>query len=216
MGDLLAQHDPDTLRALLLSSHYRRPIDYGPTRLEEISRGLQAFTHFFERYERLTGRSFYELSAPIREPEGRYALAIAEVEEHRSRFLEAMDDDFNTGGAFGELFELLRSLNRFADARKLDTEKDPSALAEFHAGVLALKELTQILGLFRVPPTAAKASDDALSASLLDLLVKLRTQVRKEKNFALADQIRKDLAALGVVLVDRPDGTGWKIESKPV
>ena len=74
--------------------------------------------------------------------------------------------------------------------------------------------MTQILGLFRVAPPAAAAADDGLTPALLDLLVNLRTQVRKEKNFAVADLIRKELSALGVVLEDRPDGTGWKIEGK--
>ena len=64
MSDLLTAHTPDTLRVLLLSSHYRRPIDYGPTRLEEIERGLQTFYRAFERFEELTGRSFYSLKAP--------------------------------------------------------------------------------------------------------------------------------------------------------
>lgn len=214
MGDLLEQHDPDTVRALLLSSHYRRPIDYGPSRLDEIARGLQAFRNFFERSARLTGESFYELQAPRREAEARTPGSIVEIEEHRGRFLEAMDDDFNTGGALGELFEMLRGLNRFADAKKLEGDRDPAVLAEFRAGVLVLRELTQILGLFRAAPAPSKSHDDGLTPALLDLLVKLRTQVRKEKNFALADQIRKELAALGVILEDRPDGTAWKIEPR--
>jgi len=215
MQDLLRQHDPDTLRALLLSSHYRRPIDYGPSRLDEISRGLQAFRNFFDRYERIAGESFYALDAPRREDEGRTPSAIPEVEEHRSRFLEAMDDDFNTGGSLGELFEILRALNRFTDARKLEAGADPAALADLKAGVVVLKELTQILGLFRHASVAPRAADDGLTPALIGLLVNLRTQVRKEKNFALADQIRKELAALGVVLEDRPDGTGWKVEPRP-
>ncbi len=212
MGDLLKTHDPDTLRALLLSSHYRRPTDFGEKRLEETSRGLQAFRNLFERFERLSGQSFYSLDAPTREVEGRTPIAIAGVEEHRARFLEAMDDDFNTGGALGELYELVRTLNRHVDGMRTEETRNAGALAEFRAGMVGLKELTQILGLFRVAPEAKLPGNDGLTAALLDLLVNLRTQVRKEKNFAMADQIRKELAALGVVLEDRPDGTGWKIE----
>ena len=79
--------------------------------------------------------------------------------------------------------------------------------------MVVLKELTRILGLFLRPAPKARAEGDRLTGPLLDLLVQLRTQVRKEKNFALADEIRKRLAALGVVLEDRPDGTAWRIES---
>ncbi len=125
-----------------------------------------------------------------------------------------MDDDFNTGGALGELFELVRTLNRHADAHKLETsDRDPAALTEFETGMGVLRELTQILGLFRQAPARSESGQDRLTAPLLDLLLSLRTQLRREKNFKLADQIRNELTALGVVLEDRPDGTIWKIET---
>jgi cysteinyl-tRNA synthetase len=212
MRDLLQKHDPDTLRCLFLSSHYRRPIDYGPGRLDELARGLEAFWGLFGRFERLTGEDFFSLDAPRRKQDGRPDSPIVEVAEHRGRFLEAMDDDFNTGGALGELFELVRALNRFADARKLESAADPQAIAALRSGVVVLKELTQILGLFRQPRARLEPSQDRLTAPLLDLLVELRTRVRQEKNFALADDIRKKLAELGVTLEDRPDGTTWKID----
>ncbi|HEX8201344.1 MAG TPA: cysteine--tRNA ligase, partial [Isosphaeraceae bacterium] len=140
MSDLLRKYDPDTLRALLLSSHYRRPTDYSNDRLDEISRGLQAFRNFFERYERMTGQRYYDLPAPRRlvdsdfDPEATQRRAdpdykptapgwlqetgrwlFSRVSEHHHRFLDAMDDDFNTGAAMGELFEFVRTLNRWAD-----------------------------------------------------------------------------------------------------
>jgi cysteinyl-tRNA synthetase len=214
MSDLLRAHDPDTLRTLLLSSHYRRPIDFGPSRLDELSRGLQAFSTFFERFERITGRSFYDLEAPTRNQKDRLASSLAEVEDHRTRFLEAMEDDFNTGGALGELFEFLRTLNRHVDQHQLEVQRDQSALDALNSGATVLKELTQVLGLFRRPGAKTVVQDDGLTPALLNLLVNLRTQVRKEKNFKLADQIRNQLSELGVVLEDRPDGTAWKIDRK--
>ncbi|MHC5540947.1 cysteine--tRNA ligase [Singulisphaera rosea] len=212
MKDLLRTHDPDTLRALLLTSHYRRPIDYGPSRLDELNRGLQTFVKGFERFERLTGTRFYDLIAPTRrkDMETGGSAFLGEVADHRQRFLDAMDDDFNTGGAIGELYELVHALNRFANNLSPDSTEP---LAEYRAGMVVLKELTQILGLFREAPAKPEADQDRLTGPLIDLLVQLRTQVRKEKNFQLADEIRKKLAALGVVLEDRPDGTGWRIES---
>ncbi len=212
MSDLLGRHDPDTLRALLLTSHYRRPIDYGPSRLDELSRGLQAFHKGFDRFERLTGSSFYQLAAPTRRAEfdpGASPL-LEEVAEHRRRFLDAMDDDFNTGGAIGELFETVHALNRFANA--LNADAPATALDEYRAGMVMLKELTQVLGLFRYPVAKPTTGQDRLTAPLLDLLVQLRTQLRQEKSFKLSDEIRSKLAALGVVLEDRPDGTAWRVE----
>jgi cysteinyl-tRNA synthetase len=213
MRDLLARHEPDTIRALLLSSQYRRPIDYSNDRLDEVARGLQGFRNLFERFERIAGASYYDLPAPGRRDDAAAAGAPEEALEHRRRFLDAMDDDFNTGGALGELHEIARVLNRFADAERLESEpRDPAKLEAFRRGVAVLRELTNVLGLFRRPPSLAAATRDALTAPLLDLLVELRTRLRKEKNFALADEIRNRLGGLGVTLEDRPDGTGWKVD----
>ncbi len=215
MGELLEKYDADTLRVLFLSSHYRRPIDYGAGRLDELERGLQTFRHFFERYQRITGTSYYALVTPTRRqelPTGGSDLQ-QEVTAIRARFLEAMDDDFNTGGALGELYELVRALNRFTDANRLEAaDRAPAALDELRQGTAVLRELTGIMGLFRTAPSHESQAQDRLTPKLLQLLVELRAQLRQEKNFKLADKIRKDLADLGVQLEDGPDGTRWRIE----
>jgi cysteinyl-tRNA synthetase len=217
MSDLLKVHAPDTLRALLLSSHYRRPIDFGPNRLDEIERGLQTFYRAFERFIELTGERFDSLAAPRGRGEldpGGSAL-LQEIAEHRQQFLDAMDDDFNTGGAIGELFEVAHALNRFANSPDAQPATGNSGrLAEYRAGIVVLKELSQILGLFRWPASAALPAGPGLTAPLLGLLIDLRAQLRKEKNFALADEIRNRLSELGVTLEDRSDGTRWRIEPK--
>src|SRR5204862_3685966 len=101
--ELLKRHQAETLRFFLLSTHYRRPIDYSEERLEEIRRGLEGFYRFFERVERITKRSFYSLEAPT----ARHPTDVSdEFNPLRARFLEHMDDDFNTSGAIGELYEL--------------------------------------------------------------------------------------------------------------
>jgi cysteinyl-tRNA synthetase len=214
MSDLLSAHAPDTLRALLLSSHYRRPIDYNPTRLEEIERGLQTFYRAFERFEELTGTRFDQLDAPAsrRDFDPGDSNMLQEIAEHRQRFLDAMDDDFNTGGALGELFDVVHVLNRAAGG--LTSTSSAAALAEYRTGMAVLRELSQILGLFRRPPPRPEVGGDVLTASLLELLIELRARLRKEKNFALADEVRQRLTALGVVLEDRADGTRWRIEPR--
>jgi cysteinyl-tRNA synthetase len=211
MADLMAKHDADTIRGLLLSSHYRSPIDYGPNRLDEVARSLQSFRNLFDRFERISGESFYSLDAATVEGEVSSEVS-AEVAERRRRFLEAMDDDFNTGAAIGELFELVRTLNRQADAGKLETSAAPELKRAFRAEIVVLKELCMLLGLFNKEPVEAKSAADTLTPALLDLLMDLRKQVRAKKDFALADSIRNSLGALGIVLEDRPEGTRWKIE----
>ncbi len=216
MSDLLEAHSTDTLRALLLSSHYRRPIDYGPHRLEEIERGLQTFFRAFERFAELTGEHFENLTAPTRRDEfdAGSSTLLAEVGEHRQRFLDAMDDDFNTGGAIGELFEVVHALNRFANQLEPTAVDAPPErrLAEYRAGMVVLKELSQVVGLFRRSIDTRKPAATGLTEPLLGLLMDLRARLRKEKNFALADEIRNRLTELGVTLEDRPDGTRWRIE----
>src|SRR5262249_44601894 len=140
------------------------------------------------------------------------AGAGAAVNDLRTAFLAAMDDDFNTGGAVGVLFELLSTLNRFADAPKLEAPGAPAAtVEEVRRGVRVLRDLSGILGLFWEPVTTAKGADDQLVNGLMQLLIDLRQEARKAKNFAVADQIRKRLGELGVTLEDRPGGTGWRV-----
>ena len=215
MSDLLKAHNADTLRALLLSSHYRRPIDFGPSRLDEIDRSLQTFYRAFERFAELTGERFDGLAAPVRRGEFAHETSplLREIAEHRTRFLEAMDDDFNTGGAIGELFEIVHALNRFANTLPTGPGALPSGqLALYRTGMVALKELCQILGLFKHSQATVDPADHALNEGLIALLVDLRARLRKEKNFALADEVRKRLSELGVTLEDRPDGTRWRVE----
>ncbi len=163
MSDLLKAHKPDTLRALLLSSHYRRPIDFGPHRLDEIDRSLQTFYRTFERYAELTGEPFEKIAAPTSREAldpGDSAL-LKEIAEHREQFLGDMDDDFNTGGAIGELFEIVHALNRYTHQLPAAATAISSAqLAAYKRGMSVLKELSQILGLFRQPQATAKPADN--------------------------------------------------------
>lgn len=213
--DVLERHKPETLRFFLLASHYRRPIDYSHERLEETDRAMQGFYRFFERYERITGERFNDLEAPARRSDfdraGASALFLNEIAQHRAAFLECMDDDFNTGGAIGCLHELLTTLNRFADAEKLDDPGvDAAKRSDFRRGVIVLRELSNILGVFRGQKEAASAQSDKLLNDVMQLLLELRADARKNKNFAMADQIRQRLTQMGVTLEDRAGGSGWR------
>jgi len=211
--DLLKKYHPETVRFLLLSTHYRSPIEYSDDRLAEVRRSLDGFYRFFERYQRVAGASFHQIEAPVRQGEAPAGGDwLKEIGALRKRFLECMDDDFNTGGAVGVLYEMLNKLNRFADDKKLEeVGAKPQAKAEFAEGVRILKEMSQILGIFQAPATADKSSGDQLVGGLMQLLIDLRAEARKAKNFALGDQIRKRLTELGVTLEDRPGGTGWRV-----
>jgi cysteinyl-tRNA synthetase len=231
--DLLERHHPETVRFLLLATHYRSPIEYSEERLTETAKALQGFYRFFERYERITSESFYSLQ-PWKLDEvvirGSLDKRFAEL---RDKFTECMNDDFNTGGAVGVLFEMLNGLNSFIDARGLEKE-DPEmhnlSIEPFKYGTLAFRELSHVLGLFWAPATAPAANEelvgklrrlaadlgapapDADLDALMQRFIQMRAEARKAKNFAVADQIRKRLGELSVTLEDRPGGkTDWRV-----
>lgn len=224
--DLLKQFSGETIRFFVLSTQYRRPIDYSEERLKEIETGMETFYRFFDRYKRVTGKSFYDVKAP-----GIRCELIPDSErdwdyEHNGDpfllavlkqcvgFRECMNDDFNTGGAIGALFELVRALNKFADSAKLDTpeERTSESLAKFEIGVTRLREYTATLGLFRKAPEEKAPGGDNLAGKLMKLLIQLRADARKKKDFATADQIRNTLTEIGVTLEDRPGGTEWTVK----
>jgi cysteinyl-tRNA synthetase len=214
VSEVFKRHEPETLRLLLLSTHYRSPIEYSEERLAEMHKALEGFYRFFERCQRIAGESFYAL--PTSSTAGQASPVAGEfdreVQRLRDEFLACMDDDFNTGGAIGVLFELLTTLNRFADAQKLEAAgADASDVKHFRAAVLVLRVLSQILGLFREAPKKESSGSDELVNGLVRLLIDLRAEARKAKNFALADQVRKRLGELGVTLEDRPGGTDWRL-----
>ena len=141
-------------------------------------------------------------------------------------FLACMNDDFNSGGGVGALYELLNRLNAFAERR---TSKNrpiwPRSLKQdFLRGIAVLSELSQILGLFWAPlPEDELGGDDTLVGGLMQLLIDLRNNLRAEAKkiaakddpgrkamFEQTDVIRKRLAELGVILEDRPGGTTWR------
>jgi cysteinyl-tRNA synthetase len=122
-----------------------------------------------------------------------------------------MDDDFNTGGAIGELFELAKIANKFCDDHDLEGKgkNDAVAVAKFTAVATPLKELANILGIFRHPSALPGDSSDELLSKLMPLVIDVRAAARKNKNFAVADKIRDTLGPIGIVLEDRAGGTEW-------
>ncbi|HMP02638.1 MAG TPA: hypothetical protein PKC45_09085 [Gemmatales bacterium] len=121
-----------------------------------------------------------------------------------------MDDDFNTAGAIGVLHETLTALNKFADQAKLEDSatRSQAQVDDFAAAARRLRLMGNLLGLFWEAPAAAEGDD--LTGGLMELLIELRAELRKAKNFPLADLIRTRLAALGVTLEDRAGGTSWR------
>lgn len=235
--DALRHVSGEVLRFFILNTHYRSPIDLGewdprntatpiPSGLESARKAYDGFVRFTERYRRIAGQSFFALKSNPRYQSRTYRLP--DLQAVHIRFVEFMDDDFNTGGATAVLFELLTTLNKYADQSKLEdpAAKDDAARQAFIEGAGLLHELGNVLGLFyEAPQTANLGGDDKLVAGLMQLLIDLRNNLRTEaKNItdktnstkkALFDQtdiIRKRLGELGIMLEDRAGGTSWRAE----
>ncbi len=226
LRNLITQHGGDRIRFFLLRTHYRSTIVFSDEAIAEAGTGLDKFTTFFERYERVTGQRFYltpdssdtrKLIAQREEGEfqpGDDSLLL-EVKRLRDSFLRKMDDDFNTGAATSDLFQLLSALNKFIDDQQLEDveQRNAQSLSSFLRGSETLRELSAILGLFLRPSRAVGGgADETLLDDLMRLLLDLRKNARSQKDFATADEIRDRLTTAGVTLEDRKDGTGWKLE----
>ncbi len=213
--ELFAKHDPETIRFFLLATHYRSPIDFSDERIAETGKSLEGFYRLFETYERVAGQSFYSLKTPTSRSDsaplsGDPAEFFGELSALRQRYLDAMDDDFNTGGAVGVLFDLRKTINGFIGDHKLDTAlADKSKLPALTSAMLLLKELSSILGVFR-DARKKTTSADGLVDGLMQLVIQIRADARKNKNFAVADLIRNKLNELKITLEDRTDQTLWR------
>ncbi|MCH7687703.1 MAG: cysteine--tRNA ligase, partial [Planctomycetes bacterium] len=217
--ELFKEHAPETVRFFLLSTHYRSPIELSEEFIAETGKSLDGFYRLFEMSERITGRDFYSLptsesreqSAPLA---GEPSEFYTELKAFRDRFLNSMDDDFNTGGAIGVLFEMRKGINGFISQQKLDADgrKEESSLTALTTAMTMLKELSNLLGVFRTAVAKPDGADDVFAAELMTLLIDIRAEARSSKHFAIADKIRDGLTELKVVLEDRPDGTGWRRE----
>ena len=186
ISGFLERYDADVLRLAVLGSHYRSPLTYNSEIAGDTARKL----------ERLM--TALEPSTGSRD-EGPDVEALSQAAEAaRAGFTEAMDQDLNTAGALGVLFDFVRAINVARDAGV--------ASAPLSAAQNVLRELAGVLGL-RLRPSARKGQD---IAPFVDLLIETRAALRKAKQFELADSIRKRLADLGVTLEDGPQGTRWK------
>jgi cysteinyl-tRNA synthetase len=220
-AELLKQHGPELMRYMLLSTQYRRPIEFTEDVLIASKKGLAVFGRLFERVERLAGpgpHAGMEEAAPqlLQGENGDFVRAVL---GYKMKFMESMDDDFNTAGAIGSMHELAGAINSFIERTDVEKSRAADQIESVAAGTQSLRSLGNLLGLFlhtlpgAMPVGATLAGKETSTVQdLMDLLIRLRTEARTSKNFALSDGIRDGLAQIGIVLEDRPDGTGWRKE----
>jgi cysteinyl-tRNA synthetase len=215
LHNLLEECDGEHIRFFVLSTQYRRPIEYSDEELESKKRGLETFYRLFERIERVCGGSPYD-SVP--EPRASSCAEISSKSlavmcpEHLDAFFRAMDDDFNTAGALAALFDFAGSVNRFIEHEKLDSGGSPQAKQDALMAASILVATARLIGLFLEPPVQASAAGDGVADQAMQVLIKIRQHLRAKKDFETSDLIRDLLAESKITLEDRPEGTSWRAD----
>ncbi len=215
--NLLKKHDPEVLRFLILQSHYRSPIEFSEDVVKAAKTGLGTFRRLLERIERVTNADPYKPELQIErmrdvEMDPRSRSLFDELMQSRVRFLEELDDDFNTAGAIAVLFEIASAMNKYIDDAKLETHSEELPRNVLRACGGTLVSFGNILGLFERRPAAVSMGDDGKVPALLELLVDVRKMSREAKQYGIGDHIRDELTKLGITLEDGKDGTRWRID----
>jgi cysteinyl-tRNA synthetase len=218
LADVIAAQGGERIRFFLLKTHYRSTVLYGDEGLAEAATALESFYRFFERFQKITKQRFFNLPAATTRAAGDFDPAgdplLTAVHKLRSSFLDKMDDDFNTGGAVADLFDLVRELNKYADQQKLDEIADvkDTKVKTLVKATSVLRELSGLLGLFRTTPSQRGGAGEGVVSKLMQLLIELRADSRAKKDFATGDKIRNSLAEVGITLEDKKGGpTEWRL-----
>lgn len=192
--EMIRRYPKELLRFYLLSTHYRSALEFYDGKLEEVAKG----------WSRLND-AYRALQADLKQATpGDSSLdqeTLKALDKLETDLISALADDFNTAMAFGVLFEVVREINGYKHQQgqsQAVLEKAFDLLARFGGDIFGVLQ-------------EGKVQDDSLAESLLDLLLGLRQELRKQKNFALSDQIRDQLADLGVTIEDTPQGPRWKV-----
>jgi len=187
----LTKYSPDAIRIFILSSHYRSPLTYSEEGLEAAEKGVERLLRAVSRDDPGGGEAF-------------------DAKSYRQQFIEAMDDDFNTAKGLGVLFELANAINQAGDAG-VAIGQAQNTLTSLGREVLGLKFQTR----FGVSYATSRTVITGEITTRVNRLIEERLNCRKEKNWQRADEIRKKLTELGVILEDTKTGTDVTYKSVP-
>jgi cysteinyl-tRNA synthetase len=187
--DIVARgYRASALRYLLLSSHYRKQLNFTWESLAQAEESLCRLTDFLARLDTVTTG-------------GSHPEVAARVEEGKRAFAAAMQDDLNTAAALGAIFELVRPLNAAMDAGELGTGDVPAVREAFDG-------FDRVLGVLRL--RCAEDEQPPVPVEEIDRLIEERNAARRRRDFGEADRIRDGLVERGVLLEDSASGTRWK------
>lgn len=187
--DIAEKYDLQVLRFFMLSAHYRSPINFSAELMEASKNGLERILTAVDRLKELDAKAEGAAETCAEQEK------MVEVQKLREKFEAAMEDDFNTADAVSAIFELVKLANSTADASS--TKSYVSCLLK------EIEQLCDVLGIITERKTEVLDSE-------IEEMIAARQQARKDRNFALADEIRGKLLDMGIVLEDTREGVKWK------
>ncbi|MDO9565832.1 MAG: cysteine--tRNA ligase [Candidatus Desulfaltia sp.] len=216
LKEMIKHYHPEALRLFLLSKHYRSPVDFTDKAMDDAVAGLDKIYALLERIEKQFGPA-----------SGQDKTLDATV--FWGQFCKAMDDDFNTALGIATLFEAVRSINRLLDEPQKRTHSPQlqnknsfpqDAEDKVHSGRAIILKMGAILGILNESPEeyfvkkrSAELEKKTIDSEMIDKMIMERIEARKAKNWAMADQIRKQLEEMNIIIEDRPEGTVWKVKN---
>lgn len=205
--EITARYPPELVRFFLLSTHYRSPLDFDDEKMEAAARGLERIKTGLQLLNEVLG----EPTGIGEEEPARPQVEL--LDRLRGEFESAMDDDFNTARAIGVVFDLIREVNAYIHRQRDDLGAEGRAFLARAADLF--RSFNQVLGIFKTGPSGEllledRRADDELAGRLIELLLEVRQELRKKKDWASADRIRDGLKELGIIVEDTPQGVRWK------
>lgn len=216
LREILGKFPGNVVRLFILGTHYRKPINFSMDNMEDSRKTLKnivtSMNNFSEIIEKFSGKGSHEGEVSDNTGNNSTNEFKEKVNELDKKFMEAMDEDMNTPQALAVIFDQIKETKKFS----VNISNGEEAEALNYSYNSLGKKLEEVLGIELVLEEENKnlKNNDKLTGNLIELLIKLRADARKEKNFKLSDEIRDNLKELGIEIQDNKDGTtGYTIQS---
>lgn len=216
LREILGKFPGNVVRLFILGTHYRKPINFSMDNIEDSRKTLKnivtSMNNFSEIIEKFSGKGSHEGEVSDNTGNNSINEFKEKVNQLDKKFMEAMDEDMNTPQSLAVIFDQIKETKKFS----VNISNGEEAEALNYSYNSLRKKLEEVLGivLFMEDENKNFKNNDKLTGNLIELLIKLRADARKEKNFKLSDEIRDNLKELGIEIQDNKDGTtGYTIQS---
>ena len=203
LREILEKFSGNVVRLFILSTHYRKPINFSFENMEDTKKALQNIIKSMNKFENIVEKYKNEKIESVKNSE-----FSQKIDEFDKKFEEAMDEDMNTPQALATIFDQIRETNKFISTNESEFSTIYYEIKKSYDSLK--KKIENIFGIALEAENAVKEEDGEnmeLTKKLIELLIKLRSEARSEKNFKLSDEIRDELKALGIEIKDNKDGS---------